>query len=85
MGIRYELTRKRHTAPFLYEGTVTSEEQLWQVSAEISEGGIVHATVHSESGPQPHLEERVRLFLRAVWKDSEGNPPTFVRRWRDAT
>jgi hypothetical protein len=80
MGVRYELTRRTHSAPFRYEGTVQTEAGTVAISAQIEADGAV--SVDSASG-DARLLERVRLFLRSVWKESEGKPPTFVRRWRE--
>jgi hypothetical protein len=82
MGIRYELVRKTHSAPFRYEGSVRTDAGPRAIGAQIAADGTV--TVDPTGDPRdPRLEDRVRLFLRSVWKESEGKPPTFVRRWRE--
>jgi hypothetical protein len=82
MGVRYELARKTHSAPFHYEGSVETEAGTVAIRAQIDADGAV--TVEATPDPRDlRLEERVRLFLRSVWKESEGKPPTFVRRWRE--
>jgi hypothetical protein len=79
MGVRYDLTRKTHAAPFRYEGTATLESGVREIVAHIDATGAVSVEDLGDEG----LQERVRLFLRSVWKDSEGDPPAFVRRWRE--
>jgi hypothetical protein len=81
MGVRYELARKTHSAPFRYEGTVATETGTTVIAAQIDAEGSV--TVDLSEPRDARIEERVRLFLRSVWKESEGQPPTFVRRWRE--
>jgi hypothetical protein len=78
-GTRFTLVRKTQWAPFRYGGTVATPDAECELSAEIAESGEV--TVHLPlEGP---VRERLRLMLRSVWKESEGNPPAMVRRWRE--
>jgi hypothetical protein len=79
-GVRYDLERVTHVAPFEYRGHILSTgTEACSVAAFIAATGDV--TVHLPTDPEQN--GRVRLFLRAVWKESEGAPPLFVRRWRD--
>jgi hypothetical protein len=79
-GVRYDLERVTHTAPFEYRGQILSAgAEACTVLASIGASGEVAVHLPTEA----EQNGRVRLFLRAVWKESEGAPPLFVRRWRD--
>jgi hypothetical protein len=79
-GIRYDLERVTHAAPFEYRGQILRKDaDACTVSASIAATGDVTVQMPTDAAQNG----KVRLFLRAVWKESEGAPPLFVRRWRD--
>lgn len=83
-ALKVELARdaQARTAPYTYAGTVHRGPEKIQVEAILHEDGTV-----SVSSADKDVSERVRLLLRAVYKQtlSEGlpAPPRKIVRWRE--
>jgi hypothetical protein len=83
-ALKVELSRdaSARTAPFSYAGVVHRGTEKIQVEAILQEDGTVTVTAADKD-----IAERVRLLLRAVYKQStqEGlpAPPRKIVRWRE--
>lgn len=83
-ALKVELARDAlaRTAPFTYVGTVHRGAEKIQVEAILLDDGTVTVTSTDKD-----VAERVRLLLRAVYKQtvSEGlpAPPRKIVRWRE--
>lgn len=83
-ALKVELARDAlsQNAPFTYRGAVHRETEKIQVEATIQADGTVSVTAADKD-----VAERVRLLLRAVYKQSTSEglvaPPRKIVRWRE--
>jgi hypothetical protein len=81
-GFRIALERAREGGPpWCYEGTVDTPEASLPLRVIVAEDGEVD--VHGASDLVENLAEKVRLLVRAVYRQSDGEAPTRrIVRWR---
>ena len=86
-GVRISVERaSASVAPWRYEGTAATPEAEFAVTATIDAAGEVKVTVPPDAPGD--LAEKVRLILRAVYKQKDKGdraPARKIVRWRGET
>jgi hypothetical protein len=81
-GVRIQLERDPNgkAAPFVYRGAACTPEESFDAEVVVREDGRVDVAIE---GASPDLVEKVRLIVRTVVRQAEGDPPTWrIVRWR---
>jgi len=81
-GVRIHLERdpSRNAAPYVYRGAAHTPEASHTAEVTVHEDGRVD--VHLTDAPED-LGEKVRLIVRTVVRQAEGDPPAWrIVRWR---
>lgn len=81
-GVRIMLERDeaRNDAPWTYRGAAHVPDASYPCDVEVSSTGEV--TVRLEGGPAD-LPEKIRLIVRAVYRQADGDAPAWrIVRWR---
>lgn len=91
-GVRIAIERPREGGPpWAYAGAVALPDASFPLRVTVSEGGEVGVelapSTDGASAPPPELAEKVRLIVRAVYRQAkaEDEPPAWrIVRWRAA-
>jgi hypothetical protein len=81
-GLRIQLERdpKVKAAPYVYRGAAITPDASFEGEVVVGEDGRVDVAI--ESAP-PELVEKVRLIVRTVVRQADGEPPAWrIVRWR---
>lgn len=87
-GVRIAIERPRDGGPpWNYAGTAFLPHASFSANVTVSEAGEVLVVLADERGgpSPPDLDEKIRLIVRTVYKQSnaDGEPPAFrIVRWR---